>query len=49
MVEHEICRYRVPDYSVMSRAVFPFSPRVLFLFDRVQSGTALLSQAGIVK
>ncbi len=40
---------RVPDYSVMNRAFFPISPSVLFLFDRVHSGTALLSQAGIFK
>ena len=33
----------------MNRAVFPNFPRVLFLFDRVQSETALLSQAGFFK
>ena len=36
---------RVSDYSIMNRAFFPLSSRVLFLFDQGQSGTGFLSQA----
>ena len=38
-------RCRVSDYSIMNRAFFPLSSRVLFLFDQGQSGTGFLSQA----
>ena len=42
LVEHPS---RTSDCSIMNRAFFPLSSRVLFPVDRAQSGTGFLSQA----